>query len=64
MKALADFYGVDLDWLAATAGDQGEGVQAKTAQEAFWLHALRSMPEDERDDVVKFAMNRAKKHAS
>jgi len=62
--ALAEYFNVDLDWLAATPGQQGEGATAKTAREAVWLHALRSLPPDEADDIVGFALKRLKSRSS
>lgn len=64
LMALADYFGVDLDWLASTPGQQGEGVAARTAREAVWLHALRSLPDDEADDIVQFALRRIKSRSS
>jgi len=64
LMALADHFGVDINWLAATAGQAGEGAAAQSTEEAVWLHALRSLPADERRDLVDFALKRSKAHSS
>ncbi len=63
LMKLAQFYGVTVDWLAASAGDMldREAGTAKTEQEALMLWAFRSLPADEASAHLNLLISRAKK---
>ncbi|WP_373320708.1 helix-turn-helix domain-containing protein [Acetobacter estunensis] len=62
LMALADFYGVSMDWLAATPGRAVSSVdiRAQTHEEALLLSAFRKLPKDEAEPLLRMLISRSK----
>lgn len=59
LLAIAQEFGVSLDWLAAGHGNM-QPAQALNENEALLLYAYRSMPTDEAETHLKLMLQRAK----
>ncbi|GBQ69732.1 hypothetical protein AA103196_2294 [Ameyamaea chiangmaiensis NBRC 103196] len=58
LVALADFFGVSLDWLTTGNGNMISS-QAQNEKEALLLDAFRRIPEDETDALLVYLLRRA-----
>lgn len=62
LMALADFFGVSMDWLAAAPGRaiSGDDIRAQNHEEALLLSAFRRLPKDEAEPLLKMLLSRSK----